>query len=75
LFRAPSYKLNSRTFSVLKTTLISIDSSIDLRIDLVNEDPIIDMVEYLASIIRIGAQSITVGLLKLIIRLGIYNKD
>ena len=75
MFRAPSYGLSSRTFSVFETALVSIDSSVNLRVDLINKDLIVNIVEYLASITRISTQSVTVSLPKLTIRLGLYDKD
>ena len=75
MFRAPSYGSGSRTFGVFETALVSTDGGVDLGVDLVDEDPTVDMVEYLASITRVGAQSVTVGLPKLTVRLGLYNKD
>jgi len=75
LFRILSYELNLRTFSVLKTALISTDNSVDLGVDLVNKDPIINIMEYLINIIRVSTQSITISSLKLIIKLKVYNKN
>ena len=42
---------------------------------MVDEDLIVDMMEYLASITRDGAQSVTVGSLKLTVGLGVCDKD
>ena len=50
-----SYRLNSRTFSVLEIALVSINSNINLRVNLVNKDLIVNIIEYLASIIRVSA--------------------
>ena len=75
MFRILSYELNLRTFSVLKTALISTDNSVDLGVDLVNKDPIINIMEYLINIIRVSTQSITISSLKLIIKLKVYNKN
>ena len=49
-------------------------SRVGFRVPLANNETI-NIMEYLANIIRVGAQSVTIGLLKLIIGLEVYNKD
>ena len=75
MLRAPSYKSSLRTFGIFEIAPVSINSNINLGVDLVNKDPIINIIEYLVSIIRVNAQSVIVGSPKLIIGLGVYNKD
>ena len=55
--------------------LISIDNSVNLKVDLINKNPIINIIKYLINIIRVSTQSVIISSPKLIIRLRVYNKN